>query len=398
MKNSNVPLDEYSKLFDANGYYKFSVERPGEDRASAASGEHRASSDPLAALSENEKNSAVHGSLEEKKKKPEIAERSTLFGSCEEMGGDGRSQVVENNILLGSCEKMGGGDSQEVHGFDEKMEEDNHSVLFRPEDIRDSDSDLEDEKEEEEKEEKGEKERMQVDEGEKEDGLDETVGEDDHPNLFGLEDIRDSDSDSFYLEELHSSIDEMEDTFVDSEFEDDIFGQMEDDYLEDSDCYDKVFGKVKVPDDLMPAADGGIVDDTLSAGSSCFQLNEPSEAFLCPGKPSEEDILGDEDVVQVEYGIVRCWACANFSYLSHEESRDFLNRIVDMCVAVGMKFTRSPIKEAQAATTHIESTLLDLIKGGRKEEQLGILLVILPDNKFYAKVEEVCVNLGVTFY
>ncbi|CAN6252990.1 unnamed protein product [Urochloa humidicola] len=251
-------------------------------------------------------------------------------------------------------------------------------------------------------------------------GLDEVlgeVGEDDDSVLFGPEDIRDSDSDSFYLEELQSSIDQMEYlSFVDSELEDDSFGQMEGDIfgqMED-DYFDKVSEDFNEEDDSFGQMEGDIFgqmeDDYFDKVSEDFNEEDDGQqadggiSSSEAGKPieDEDDILGDEDVVQVENGIVRHWACANFSYLSQEQSCRFLARIVDMCVAIGMEFNPSPINQAQAGPTdNIERTLLNLTKCGmkEKEEQLGILLMILPDDEHFSdKVKEVCASLGVTFY
>ena len=125
------------------------------------------------------------------------------------------------------------------------------------------------------------------------------MGEDDGSVLFaeGM-DIRDSDSDSFYSEGLHSTDDEMEDDIcLDLDMEND----KEDDSSEESDCFyeklivaegskQKQMGKYDVCEQpqWMEEDDDGIEGHTRSAGSTCFQLNEPPsfEAFLCPGKAS----------------------------------------------------------------------------------------------------------------
>ncbi|TVU10180.1 hypothetical protein EJB05_43691 [Eragrostis curvula] len=113
--------------------------------------------------------------------------------------------------------------------------------------------------------------------------------------------------------------------------------------------------------------------------------------------------------LQIEQGVVKDWACVNFSDM-YARLHLFCGRLYSACIRIGMHFCREPMK-----TYHVKAAIPDNIaktfRGVRKSileefsridalkgEPIGLLLVILPECRdFDAKIDEACKSLGVVY-
>ncbi|KAF0910592.1 hypothetical protein E2562_003027 [Oryza meyeriana var. granulata] len=108
--------------------------------------------------------------------------------------------------------------------------------------------------------------------------------------------------------------------------------------------------------------------------------NENSAEYNTPEKRPEAehidglDILDDCDELQVERGIVRKWACVNFSPTRYKHSVRFLDTLIEMCIDIGMEFAPFPKMDVHAPLTSLDirRTLLDVPK------EIDLLIVFLP--------------------
>lgn len=141
-------------------------------------------------------------------------------------------------------------------------------------------------------------------------------------------------------------------------------------------------------------------------------------------KPEASHIGGSSDSARIEQQLSPCidhfistrqgkrrrvkisWACIRFSNMTSPEATGiFLNDLRNTCVKLGMDFTTIPAISAYsdyALPTGIEETLQELYEFNNKllrGKQLGLLIVILPDDRIYdEKVEEACKELGFTYH
>ncbi|CAD6332626.1 unnamed protein product [Miscanthus lutarioriparius] len=302
---------------------------------------------------------------------------------------------------------------------------------------------------------------------------DEKMREDGGSDLFGSEDIGDADSDIIYLEgfpsldEMEDDIcDQMEDAMCEPDYSDE--DTEEDEGSEQHHGFDENTGE----DDACEQPQWMEVDDGSAAFKEideAFLCPEDRECILKLGlgthaqykKPSivswydfpelphnrsyyrfrnimpievvhasnensaeyntHEEKSGGSDIstlsgllddaveVQFERGIVRHWACIDFSSLSYRKSLKLIGAVVDMCVTIGMKFFPFPQMLARvkpATLDDIGKTLLDMSKKIfdfitelKEEESAVFLLVILPDDRQYdERIKELCdAILNVTY-
>ncbi|CAO2177985.1 unnamed protein product [Urochloa humidicola] len=101
----------------------------------------------------------------------------------------------------------------------------------------------------------------------------------------------------------------------------------------------------------------------------------------------------------------KTWACLSLSSIDAPVRLRFLSNLRNTCVDIGMDFKKMPTLNAElnySPLTGIEKALYDayeLIKKLLDGRWLGLLIVILPDDRCYdEKVQDVCKKLGVTYH
>ncbi|KAL6651554.1 hypothetical protein ACP70R_010479 [Stipagrostis hirtigluma subsp. patula] len=146
----------------------------------------------------------------------------------------------------------------------------------------------------------------------------------------------------------------------------------------------------------------------IEGDDSSEEFDDSSEKMGYSDDDSGRDDSCDEDDMQVEEDTARHWACINLSSLSKEKSEFFFDRLMFMCDAIGMELM-TPINMAhvpsnvpadiEKALHNVHDEMLEFFTSLEvDEEQMRLLLVVLPDSRYsHAKVEEVCKSLGVVY-
>uniref|UniRef100_A0A0E0CY40 Piwi domain-containing protein n=1 Tax=Oryza meridionalis TaxID=40149 RepID=A0A0E0CY40_9ORYZ len=154
------------------------------------------------------------------------------------------------------------------------------------------------------------------------------------------------------------------------------------------DEYSKVFdtnGYYKLSN--MPVEDKDLV-------ASHVPKENPAECNTRKVRRWGNHIIDDDyDELQVKRGIVRRWACVNFSPKRKHAAR-VVSDIIEKCIDMGMEFGTLPKMDVDVPLTslHIRHTLLAMPK------EIDILIVIMADDRSYdGEIEEMCENLRISY-
>ncbi|KAL6606958.1 hypothetical protein ACP70R_042611 [Stipagrostis hirtigluma subsp. patula] len=422
-KDSAVPQEDYSKMFDDNGYYKFSGKRPRGSEACAATVEHSNPSDP-----EEDKNSAARRTQEKKNKKPEPSHTGGPLETVETMGSEQLPLSVPEVFTTGqvkggpmencACLNLSCVSAEEILTFLSELQ--NACVAIGmdfnlkptifvhfncavPSDVENTLCNAH---------------GLITNQGimRKQIGL----------LIVILPDFRDCDE---KVEEICKNLgvvyqcclpEHARTQILECNMRVDSGKEMGEDGESRILCWDNKMGdhrdtgeQSRLEDDsagqLDESNEDGNWDEETGEAEGFEQLHDSYE------DTSEDDCIEDHldfGQLQIEQGIVSYWVCVNFSCMGGSQLFGYLAKLATTCKAIGMHFSWLPMDthHVHSSVPHcIEDTLSHVhqdmqkkilefsTKLGTKGEE-GLLLVILPEDRdFDKKVKEVCKSLEVPY-